>query len=262
VKNLTTHWSLSIVVAAILYLSAYSTALAAPSVTLKATLTPEQLGRETTIGFGFQIATSSREVPPPLTGVEISYPVDLGFALSELGLATCSKLALEIFGPEGCPPNSLMGYGTALAEIPIGALIIREAAQVTIVRTTNTATHLALLIYVDAGTPVSEEVVSTGLILPAPPPYGGRLAMRIPLVLSLPGAPDVAIVKLSSTLGPLHLIYHEDIHGHTITYKPKGIPLPDSCPRGGFPFSAKFAFLGGSQSEAIATVPCPTKKRV
>ena len=237
------------------------TALATQSVRLHATLTPERLGQDTTIGFGFQIATPPNEVPPPLTSAEISYPVELAFALSELGLATCSTQTLEVAGVEGCPANSLMGYGTALAEIPIGPSIASETAQVTIMRATNQAGHLALLIYVNAPSPISEQITIPGLVLPTAAPYGGRLDMTIPLVPGLPGGPDVAVVQFRSTLGPLHLRYHEHVHGRVVEYEPKGVPLPTRCPRGGFRFSARFAFENGSHSNATSTVPCPSRRR-
>ena len=240
-----------------LCLSVCGTASAAQSVTLNATFTPEHLGQNTTIGFSFRIATPANKVPPPLTGVEISYPVNLGFALSELGLATCATHTLEDYGPEGCPANSLMGYGNALAEIPIGPTIIHETGQVAILRTTNNAGHLGLLIAVNAETPISEQIVFPAVVLPATKPFGGRLDMSIPLIPSLPGAPDAAVVQFHSTLGPLHLHYHERIHGRTIKFQPKGIPLPNNCPHGGFRFSANFAFQDGTHSTALATVPCP-----
>jgi hypothetical protein len=231
----------------------------AQSVRLRAALTPERLGQETTISFGFEIITPARHVPPPLTGVEISYPVEFGFALSELGLATCSAGTLEAFGPEGCPANSVMGYGTAAAEIPVGPEILDEIAHVTIVRTTEHSGHLALLIYAEGETPVSAEIVFPGLILPPARPFGGRLSMSIPLVSSLPYGPDVAIVQFHSTLGPLHLRYTEHVHGQIVKYEPKGIPLPNHCPQGGFAFAAKFKFIDGSNTSARTTVPCPSR---
>lgn len=249
--------TLGLLAAVMLCVGMSGTAQAVQSVKLQATLTPERLGQGTTIGFGFQIATPAKRVPPPLTGVEVSYPVELGFALSELGLATCSAETLEASGPEGCPANSLMGLGTALAEIPVGPEILHETAHVTIVRTTERSGHLALLIYADGETPVSAQIVFPGLVSPAAPPFGGRLDMSIPLVPSLPEAPDVAVVQFHSTLGPSHLRYHEHIHGRVVQYEPKGIPLPDQCPRGGFPFAARFTFQDGSYANAHTTVPCP-----
>jgi hypothetical protein len=152
-----------------------------------------------------------------------------------------------------------MGHGTAVAEIPVGTEISEETAHVTIVRTTEHNQHLALLIYAEGETPVSTEIVFPGSILPATAPFGGRLDMSVPLVPGLPGGPDVAIVRFHSTLGPLHLLYTERIHGRTVKYKPKGIPLPNHCPPDGFAFAAKFRFMDDSQTMARTTVPCPTK---
>lgn len=243
-----------------LWAGASGTANGAQSTTLQASLKPERLGQRTTIGFGFQITALAGQVPPPLTSVEVSYPVDLGFALSELGLARCQAATLQADGPSGCPPNSLMGYGTALAEIPLGPQIISETAQVTIVRTVERSGRLALLIYAVGEAPVDTEIVFPGLMLPADPPFGGRLDMSVPLVPSLPDAPYVSVVEFHSTLGPLHLRYHEQIHGRTIQYEPRGIPLPNRCPHGGFHFSAHFMFLDGSNSNAVTTVPCPASR--
>jgi hypothetical protein len=234
------------------------TAQARQSASLQATLTPERLGQGTTIGFGFQIAAAAGHAPSPLTGIEISYPVEFGFALSELGLATCSAGTLKAAGPQGCPANSLMGYGTALAQIPVGPEILDETAHVTIFRTTQQSGRLALLIYAEGETPVSAQIVFPGLILPATTPFGGRLDMNVPLVPSLPDGPDVAIVQFHSTLGPQHLRYNERVDGRIVKYEPKGIPLPNRCPRGGFPFAAKFRFMDGSNAVADTKVPCPS----
>jgi hypothetical protein len=246
-----------LLVSAVLWICLSGTASALQSVRLQATLTPERLGQGTTVGFGFQISSPAEQVPSPVSGVEISYPVDLDFALSELGLATCSTQTLAAAGPTGCPADSLMGYGTAIAEIQIGPEIEQEAVQITIVRTTEQEGHLALLIYADGQMPISTQIVFPGLILPAPAPFGGLLNMSVPPVPSLPDAADVAVVQFHSTLGPLHLRYQEHIHGRVVEYEPKGVPLPDVCPRGGFLFSARFAFQDGSHSKAAATVPCP-----
>jgi hypothetical protein len=231
------------------------------SARLQAKFTPERLGHGTTVSFAFQIATPHDQVPSPVTGIEVSYPVELGFALSELGLAVCSVEALELFGPQGCPVNSLMGYGTALAEIPIGPQIFRETAQAEVFRTENNEQHLSLLVYVVGASPVSAQIIFPAVILPAPAPFGGRLDMGIPIVPSLPGAPDVAVVQFRSSLGPLHVNYQERVHGRLVKFKPKGIPLPTHCPRGGFPFAATFAFQDNSQSEASAVVRCPPARR-
>jgi hypothetical protein len=236
-------------------------ASAAQSVSLHATLTPERLGHATTVGFGFRIAAPADRVPPPLTEVNVNYPGNLGIALSELGLATCTSTTLETFGPERCPAESLMGYGTAIAEIQIGPEIQQESARITLIRAPTQHGHLALLFYVNAVSPVRAELVFPGLLLPTQTPFGGRININVPLVPSVPLAPNVAIIRLTTTLGPEHLTYYEHRHGHTIPYNPKGILLPNTCPRGGFPFAATFSFLDGTQANAHTTVPCPHHHR-
>jgi hypothetical protein len=238
-----------------------ATVFAAQSVTLNATLTPERLGQPTTITFGFQIAAPSGHVPPPLTEIDVDYPNDLGIALSGVGLATCTRTILEASGPQGCPADSRMGYGTALAEIAIGPAIIDETAEVSLVRGPTQSGHLALLFYVNGEAPVSAQLVLPGLILPIPAPFGGRINVIVPLIPSLPEAPDVAVTELRSTIGPQHLTYYEQIDGHDIAYHPKGILLPNNCPHGGFPFAANLTFLDHSHAAAHTVVACPRKTR-
>ncbi len=235
---------------------------AAQSVRLDATLTPEHLGQETTIGFGFQVVAHGSRLPSPLTNVEMRYPAQLGIALSGLGFASCSQASLETAGQQGCPPDSLMGYGAATAEIPIGPALFSETAKVTIFRAPAQAGQIGLLFHVDAASPVSAELVFPGLLLSASPPFGGRIDINVPLVPSLPGGPNVAVVKLHMTVGPAkRIFYYERVHGKTLRYHPRGVLLPDSCPHGGFPFAASFTFEDGNHATAAATVPCPHPSR-
>jgi hypothetical protein len=152
-----------------------------------------------------------------------------------------------------------MGYGTALTEIALGPAVLHETAHVTVFRTASHQGHLTLLIYATGKAPVSAQIAFLGVVYPTPPPFGGRLDIQIPLVPTLPEGPDVAVVSFNSTLGPLHLHYRERVHGRTVSYKPKGIPLPKVCPRGGFPFAARFSFLDDSSTTARTAVPCPSR---
>jgi hypothetical protein len=251
------HAALALLAAVALCALSPAIASARLSVGLSAALTPERLGQDTTITFGFQIAAPRGRVPPPLTGIQVSYPFTLAVQLSELGTEGCSTETLAILGPIGCPANSVMGHGTVLAEIQIGPEIVHETAHITILRTTDQDGHVTLLIYANGKSPVYAQIVFPALLLSAPPPYGGLLNVSIPLVPSLPGAADVAVVEMHATLGPAGLTYHEHVNGHIINYQPRGIPLPTNCPVGGFKFAATFAFQNGSHSHATTTVPCP-----
>lgn len=232
---------------------------AVPSVRLYATLTPEQLGHGTTIGFGFQITTAGH-APPPLTQVEVLYPRDLKIGLSDLGLATCTTRTLEALGPEGCPADSRMGYGNALAEIPIGTGNVHETAPVVLVHGPPHDGHFTLLTFVNAEVPVWAPLTLPSLLLPAPAPYGGRIDINVPLIPTFPAAPDVSLVRLSITIGPRHLTYYERLHGRRKAYHPQGILLPETCPLGGFPFAISLTFADDSHASASTTVPCPAEK--
>jgi hypothetical protein len=245
---------------ACVWLAAAASATAAgaePTAKLNAALAPERLGQGTTIVFGFTIATTTGQVPSPLTGLNLYYPANLGIATSGLGLETCSAAILERYGPEGCPSQSQMGYGKGLVEIPFGPDVLRETAQTTIFMAHVQEGHIGLLFYAEGHSPVSAQIVFQGLVLPAPNPFGGDLATTIPLVPTLPGAPNAALVQLRSTIGPLHLTYYERTRGRYLAYHPRGIVLPLACPHGGFRFAASFSFEDGSHASAHTIVPCP-----
>jgi hypothetical protein len=150
-----------------------------------------------------------------------------------------------------------MGRGSALGEIPFGPSMIDEPATVTITRAEDVNGHIALLFDAQGISPVQANIVFTGVLLSARPPYGGDIRIAVPLVPSLPEAPDVAVVALHATLGPQGLTYYEHVPGGTVPYTPKGIVLPERCPSAGFPFTATLAFEGGEHENASTRVRCP-----
>jgi hypothetical protein len=239
-----------------------ATAWGQPSVHLTPSLTPKHLGRGTSIGLAIHIDAPPGKVPPPLTQINLRYPSEFGIALSGLGIETCTAPTLELLGPSGCPPDSVMGYGSALGEIPFGPEIIRESAKVTIVRAEDQNGQIALLFDAEGLSRVKAIIVFSGVLLPARAPYGGDIHIAVPLVPSLPEAPDVAVVKLTATIGPAAgLVYSERRGEEVLNYSPKGILMPDRCPRGGFPFAAGVAFENAPSAHARTRVRCPKGRR-
>jgi hypothetical protein len=237
-------------------------ARAASSARLHVAFLPKRLGEETTVEFNAQIVGSHARIPPPLTELDVRYPNQLGVFVGNLGAATCSRKKLEAAGPEGCPADSHMGEGSALAEIPIGPEVIRETARVAILRAPEHEGHIELLFYATGETPVYAQIAFTGSLLPAPPPYGAQIHIAVPLVPSLPGGPYVSVVRIHATIGPRGLTYYKHVRGKRVAYKPRGILLPDQCPRRGFPFDAIFGFFDGTSTSAYTSVPCPTSSPV
>ncbi len=224
---------------------------------LDVTLKPDKPGAGTTIAFGFQITGARGRVPSPLTGIDLRYPANLGIGSSGLGLESCLPATLETFGPEGCPADSQMGYGSALVEVPFGPEVIHETARTRTFSAPVSKGRLALLFYAEGESPIYAQLVFPATVETALPPYGGSLNTTLPLVPSVPEAPDAAVVRLRSTIGPLNLTYYEQVHGKRVAYTPKGIVLPKNCPRDGFPFAADFNFADGTRASARTSVPCP-----
>ncbi len=235
-------------------------AWASQTARLDVRFTPERLGAGTTIAFGFQITGAGGRVPSPLTEIDLRYPANLGIGTSGLGLESCLPATLEAFGPEGCPADSRMGYGSALVEVPFGPDVVHETATTETFSAPVSNGQLALLFYADGETPISAQLVFPAVVATALPPFGGSLNTTLPLVPTLPEAPDAAVVRLRSTIGPLNLTYYELIRGRRVAYTPKGIVLPKSCPRGGFPFAVDFSFEDGTHASAAASVACPARR--
>jgi hypothetical protein len=228
-----------------------SATLAAPTAKMSAALRPERLGRPTTISADFRIGWSEPR-PPVLTGVQLVYPNNLGFATSGLGLAACDQALLEENGPEACPANSRMGQGSALVEIPLSGFLHAEKVQLSLLAAPSPNGYVHIFVSGVGSFPVSALVVLSAELLP------GGLGITIPPIPTLPDGPYVSLVEMHLELGG-RLTYFESIHGHAVAYHPPGIGLPRNCPRGGFRFAATFAFLGGESVTAQARVACPRR---
>lgn len=230
-----------------------SSASATQTARISAAFVPERLGAPTTATLGFQIVAPAGQIPSPLTGLDFRYPADLGIATSGLGVASCDPARLEADGPSACPPNSIMGYGSASVEVPLGGEVVPETATIALVAGPSENGYLRLLVCATGLTPVAARIVMPTLLI------AGHLHISVPLVPSLPEGPDVAVVRAQVKLGG-HLTYYEHIGGRTVAYHPKGVVLPRRCPRGGFRFSATFAFLDGTQTRAQTAVRCPGRR--
>jgi hypothetical protein len=240
-------------------------ALAKQAAKLDVSFSPEHLGEPTTIYFGFRISSIGLSSPAALTNVGVLLPSEMGIATSGLGLENCMASRLEEYGPQGCPANARMGRGIATAQIPIGGETISENAEIELFSAPVIGGRLAILVYADATTPVFAQLVFPATVLPAPTPYGENIDTNLPLVPSLPGGPDVAVTRFHASLGSApgsgRFMYYKLVHARRIPYAPRGLVLPTSCPRGGFPFKAEFSFQDQTTATARTTVPCPHQAR-
>jgi hypothetical protein len=233
------------------------TASAAQQVKLEVHLSPERLGKGTTIEFSIQISAPGKLVPSPLSELDLRYPAKVGLLTSGLGRASCTAQVLENLGKGGCPANALMGFGSALIDIQVGAEVVHEAGTMSIWMGPVLNNELQLLFYASAVTPASEQLVFGGLLEEANPPFGGSLNTRIPTIPWNPEAPGASIADFTARIGPRDVTYYRRAGDREIPYQPEGLRLPHSCPRGGFPFAGSFTFMDGTSTTAQTSVPCP-----
>jgi hypothetical protein len=238
-----------------------ASAQAAETVALRTSFTPDRLGASTTIGFGFTIASTTGGLPSPLTHVSLRMPKGMNYVTTTLGLAICKPEALVAKGLSGCSPNSRLGYGSAFVEVPFGANAGQEIPEIQALMGPPHDGNIVVLFYANGLAPVYAQIVFAGELLPGEGAFGGNLDTVIPEIKSVTNGPPVSIINVNSTIGPNHLTYYKRVHGKLVGYKPQGVALPTKCPRGGFPFSALFTFLDGSQVPATSKVPCPPPVR-
>jgi hypothetical protein len=236
-----------------------ATASAAQRVKLGVHLSPERLGKGSTIEFSIQISAPGQLVPSPLSELDFRYPAKIGLLTSGLGRASCTAAILEEVGNSGCPANALMGFGSALVEIQAGRQVVHETGAISIWMGPVLDEQFQLLFYANASTPASEQLVFPGLLQEANLPFGGSLNTQIPPIPWNPEAPPASIVRFTARIGPQNVTYYRRAGTREIPYQPEGLRLPHSCPRGGFPFAGTFAFMDGTTATASASVPCPRR---
>ena len=248
-------------VALVCVLTPASALAASERATLSASFAPDRLGTPTTITFGFHLATSEGTAPPPLTGLDLKMPAGMNYTTTTLGLAICQPAALAAKGLAGCSPNSRLGYGSAYVEVPFGTGSGHEIPEIQALSGPSPKGNLTVLFYANGLYPISAQLAFSGEVLPDTGRFGSQLATAVPLVTSVPGGPDVSIVSVTSTIGPSHLTYYKHVHGRLVPFQPRGVAVPERCPRGGFPFAAEFAFQDGSHTSAQTAVACPPRHR-
>jgi len=234
---------------------------AAETATLHTSFSPDKLGASTTIGFGFQITNTTGELPAPLSSLSLHLPAGIDYVTTTLGLAICQPADLLAHGLSGCSPNSRLGFGSALVEVPFGTGSGHEIPEIQALMGPPHEGNIVVLFYANGQAPVSAQIVFQGELVSGSETLGGSLNAAVPLIPSVPNGPPVSILSVQSTIGPSHLTYYTHSHGKTIAFHPQGVSVPQRCPAGGFQFSATFGFTDGTSTVAKSVVPCPPPTR-
>jgi hypothetical protein len=184
----------------------------------------------------------------------------MGFAASELGLATCSPSRLLALGVGGCPLESLMGNGSAQVRVPFGDGIVSERARILIFMAKPVAEQTTTLFYFDGRAPVIAPIVLQSQVVTPEGSSNSILNTPVQAIPTTPDGPEATMVALRSTIGPADLRYYRREAGRRVPYRPEGLSLPGRCPPGGFRFAASFRFRDGTQTRTGTAVPCPRQR--
>ena len=238
-----------------------SVAAAEPTVTFKAQAVPiagfphtgNILGAGAAVQAEYTISgTEYGGFPLPLIGVNFYLPS--GAKLHPQGFATCSTQTLEQFGPTKCSPKSKAGpVGSVLGVVAFGQERVPEEATLE----SFYAPGGGISFFTDGHSPVSLEILSSGHYtqLNGGGGYGPKLVSSVPLVETVPGAPDASVEKINVKAGSAY-----KKNGKTYYYG----TLPKKCPSGGFPIKTELMF-GTTEGVPTYTVtklyksPCPKK---
>jgi hypothetical protein len=218
------------------------------SATIVPSLSASRPGARAALTVAIHYAGGATGVPSPVRRSLVRFPE--GMTLDIPHLRSCSPARLLAHGPSGCPAQSALGRGSALAEIHGGALILKE--------------HIALWAFLGAPrdgwatveilgegvTPQQRRMVVTGTMRADVAPYGEALEIPFPPIPTLPQAPDASLVSFSLTIGATG--GHHGKRGVAANT----VVVPGNCPAGGLPFAAEFTYADGSTGSAAAAVPC------
>ncbi len=213
---------------------------------IKPSFSPDKLGARTSATFSIHFSGGTEGIPQPVKKAVVQLPAGLGLQFpATLG---CTRAHLLAHGPKGCPPNSLIGHGHALAEIQLGAVPQTEEATVTAFVGPLQNGQPTIEVLGQGYTPLTRKVVFTMTLMPDHKPYWAKLVGTIPPVPTIPLEPNASVINFSLTIG---------IAGRAKQAGSIGIFVPKHCPSGGFPWAAEFTYADGSVGESTAKSPCP-----
>jgi hypothetical protein len=235
----------------------------APLVTVKGRAVPIRGFPHTGNYFGAgaavhaEIAISGTEYggyPPPLIGISVYLPA--GVRLHPQGFPTCPpKVIVEELDPKRCPKGSAAGPpGKVFGVVAFGATQVKEAAEIRSFFAPGGGFEFLTFGY----SPVVLEVPTTArLVHPGGAGgFGPEFTGAIPLVETVPGAPDASVEAIDITIGTAIRRHGKPLYYGTV---------PKTCPRGGFRAKTEFTFAQGGNTSTPETVtvpvtaPCPKR---
>jgi hypothetical protein len=220
--------------------------LSATSASLSPSLSPDRYRAKAALTFTIDYTGGELGVPSPVRKAVLGLPAELTLAIPVL--RSCTAAILLARGVGGCPAQSEIGGGHAVVIGSLGTKPLVEHVTLWAFLGPPRDLQPTFEILAQGYTPLSVKMVLPATALPARAPYGEDLAMSIPPIPTVPNEPDASVVSFSLTIGA---------RARRRAQPSATVTVPSHCPRGGLPFAAAFTYANGSQSNALATIPCP-----
>jgi len=232
---------------------------ASETLSFQASFTPDKLGAPANLSATAMFGSTEGAALSPVTRVTTYGPAGMALDVSGAGTCTVSPAVLEARGPDACPADSRIGFGKATGLQELAHERIPGPFTLEFFLAPRQQGHLVALVYVNAVSPASEQLVMVAREVRAPKPYGLGVTFEVPIVPTIPGAPLGWVEHAFVTLGSANVAYYRTIHGRRSLFHVKGIVVPKTCPSGGFPLELQVQDADGSSAAAKATIPCPSR---
>jgi hypothetical protein len=276
------------------WLLACGVAQAATTAEIKPELRPATPNSRTTVYYTARFSNTNGGLPAPLKSATVFLPEGLtNERLSWPRTLGCGKATLLRKGPNGCPPRSLVGSGTALLGVETSGAVEKVPAKLFVfVGPTNGAYVLEVL--GETATQPVRRFVFTEQLSALSSPYSSGLETTFEPIVVAPALPPASIIEYSLAVGepataaktaarhkrPRRATAHrrrkQNRHrrgkhkGKRRPVKHKGHRVrvaglrgelemftPPHCPAGGYHWLAQFTFTDGSHQEIATTTSCP-----
>ncbi|MGA2163885.1 MAG: hypothetical protein ABSH36_05385 [Solirubrobacteraceae bacterium] len=239
-------------------LIAAGAAWAAETLEVTASFSPDKLGAPTNVHGTATIGSTSGPLPSPITEATVMGPA--GLTVDTKGVGICNPVKLEqTLETSVCPKDSKAGFGGGMGAYEISHEVNEEPFTLNFYRGPNEDGHLVILAYLNAVSPVSVQLVLKAQVVNEPKPYGLGFSFKVPPIETLPGASNATAKSIYITLGAPNAAYYEKVGGKRKLVHVKGIVVPKTCPKGGFPYETQFVFEDGTTNTVKHTIPCPAK---
>jgi hypothetical protein len=206
---------------------------------------PDRLGAMGALTVTIGLTGGAVGAASPLRGLVLRLPAGLGIEIPHL--RSCEPERLRLLGARGCPAQSWLGVGRALAQARLGSQLLGESISLWVFLGPLRNLQPTFVILAQGYTPFDERQVFSGTVLPDQPPYGEDLVLSVPTIATLALEPGASLASMSLTIGARRRFASE----------PNTTVEPARCPPGGFPFAAALTYADGSTQNVSTATACP-----